>query len=62
MCEVRRPKTYCTSMSQYKCKEKMGEEQWRAGEKAGWVTGANTGGGTLGGGHRVGLPEHEHPS
>lgn len=51
MREVGRPKTYCTGLSQCKCKEKMGEEQWKADEKAGWGTGAYTGGVTLGGGH-----------
>jgi len=56
MWEVRRRKTSCTSLSQCKCKEKMGEVQWKAGEKAGWGTG------TLGEGHGAGLPEHEHPS
>lgn len=51
MWEVRRLKTYCTSLPQ--CKVKMGEERWKGGEKAE---------GTLGGGHGVGLPKHKHPS
>lgn len=49
-------------LHQCKCKQKMGEEQWKAAGKAGGGTGISTGGGTLGGGHRVGLPSHEHPS